>query len=288
MRRSVLVFLIFPSLAFCGARVDIGAGPRFPGTALTIRFYPSPESLSPSASAFKQTADFYAADTQTAVAMDYAIVAIPLQTKAGSYPLKVQWTEAGLLQSASFRIRVLRRPGKIVTVHLPEKATKAVGFLSQDKPLMEAAFLRSSGPPLWRGYFLKPVPATRLSEAFGVERRYMPLGATWRHKGLDMPVPSGTPVKAANDAVVVLAREGLKAYGGLVVLSHGYGLCSSYMHLSKVMVREGEIVAKGAVIALSGSEGIATGAHLHWQMNLRGFAIDPSPWMDKETLAALK
>jgi murein DD-endopeptidase MepM/ murein hydrolase activator NlpD len=288
MARVLLAVFFLPSLLFCGARAEIGAGPCLPGTALTVRFYPSPFSLSPCASAFHQQAAFYPADMASPGGLDYALLAIPLETPPGTYRIRIRWRESGALRRDSLKIRVLALTGKTRVVRLPEKAVSALQFLAEDKPLLDAAYRGAEGRPIWRGCFLNPAPSGRLSQGFGVARLYLPGGYRWRHKGLDLAVPSGTTVVAANDAVVLLAREGLKSYGGLVVLSHGYGLCSTYMHLSKVLVSPGQRVAKGAVIALSGAEGIATGPHLHWQMNLRGFAIDPRPWMDKTALAALK
>jgi murein DD-endopeptidase MepM/ murein hydrolase activator NlpD len=269
-------------------RAELGAGSRYPGTALTLRFRPSPQSISPSASAFSQKARFYWADTPTAGAFAYALLALPLEAKPGPHSLRVDWLEDGVPRRERIRFTVARRPGKLGTVHLAPKALKAMDALGEEKPLLEAAFHAAEGPPLWRGRFLEPVPATRVSDPFGTERRYLPGGSRSRHKGLDLAIPLGTPVAAANDGVVILARQGLKAYGGLVVISHGYGLCSSYLHLSRVTAQKGQRLAKGEILGLSGSEGISSGPHLHWELTLRGYPIDPMPWMDKAGLAALK
>lgn len=280
---GLLLAVLTAATLIAGPRAEIGAGPRFSGTSVTVRFHPSENIVSPTASAFGQKAAFYPGGE-----LQYAVLALPLETMPGSYQVKVDWTENGLPLSETHALRVLSRPGAVKKIILPAKAAKASDALADEKPLLDGAFKQGGALPQWKGCFLLPTAATRLSEEFGQARRYLPGNYLWRHKGLDLAVPEGTPVKASNDAVVVLARTGLKAYGGLVVLSHGYGLCTTYMHMSRVDVAEGQVLAKGDPIGLSGMEGIATGPHLHFQMNLRGFPVDPRPWMDKRELAGLK
>ena len=112
----------------------------------------------------------------------------------------------------------------------------------------------------WSGQFTAPANAA-ISDVFGSERIFN--GKTSSpHLGLDFRVPSGTPVEAMNDGTVLLARP-LYFEGNFVVLDHGQGLLTIYMHLSEFKVKEGDQVKRGQVIALSGGTGRATGPHLH-------------------------
>jgi murein DD-endopeptidase MepM/ murein hydrolase activator NlpD len=284
-----LFCLLLLSASVYGARVDFGAGPRFPGTAISVSFFPGPHSLSPTASGFRQTASFYPAELPPGIEpMEYAILAIPLESSPGRRTIRVSWWEGGKQETKTLSIRIKARPGSTKTVHLPPHAARAVDALVEDKKVLDQAMPACSGPPQWRGRFCSPVQATRISEGFGVSRLYLPGAWLWRHKGLDLAAPDGSPVGAGNDGTVIVAKDGMKSYGGLVVLSHGYGLCSIYMHLSKILVQPGQRVLKGFPIALSGHAGIATGPHLHWQLNLNGFAVDPRPWMDKNALLGLE
>jgi murein DD-endopeptidase MepM/ murein hydrolase activator NlpD len=91
---------------------------------------------------------------------------------------------------------------------------------------------------------------------------------------VDIAAPYGSPVKASNSGRVVLARD-LYFSGNTVIIDHGLGLFTFYCHFSRLKVSRGDMVKKGAVIALAGSTGRSTGAHLHWGVKLLGSRVDP-------------
>ncbi len=125
----------------------------------------------------------------------------------------------------------------------------------------------------WLGSFAAPAEAT-ISDVFGSERMFN--GKTSSpHLGLDFRVPSGTSVEAMNSGTVLLARP-LYFEGGFVVIDHGQGLLTLYMHLSEFKVKEGEQVKRGQVIGLSGGTGRATGPHLHVAVRWQGTYLDPA------------
>jgi murein DD-endopeptidase MepM/ murein hydrolase activator NlpD len=111
-----------------------------------------------------------------------------------------------------------------------------------------------------------PVPAT---DGFG------PRGARM-HTGLDFPAPTGTPVVAARTGVVTVARW-LSGYGNTVAIRHKLGTSTLYAHLSAILVRPGQRVAVGQPVGRVGATGAATGPHLHFELRVRGAAIDPLP-----------
>jgi len=96
------------------------------------------------------------------------------------------------------------------------------------------------------------------------------------HYGIDIAVPTGTPVEAPADGVVTLAAPDLFFSGGTLIVDHGHGLSSAFLHLSRMLVEEGEAVRRGEVIAEVGATGRVTGAHLDWRMNWFDARIDPS------------
>jgi len=107
------------------------------------------------------------------------------------------------------------------------------------------------------------------------------------HYGLDISVPIGTPVKAPADGVASLVHPGMFLSGGTLIIDHGHGISSSFLHLNKILVRKGQAVNQGEVIALVGATGRVTGAHLDWRMNWLDNRIDPAllvPPMSKDTL----
>jgi murein DD-endopeptidase MepM/ murein hydrolase activator NlpD len=128
----------------------------------------------------------------------------------------------------------------------------------------------------WSGQFTAPAEA-EISDVFGAERVFN--GKTQStHFGLDFRVPSGTPVAAMNDGTVLLARP-LYFEGNFVVLDHGQGLLTLYLHLSEFKVKEGDQVKRGQIIGLSGGTGRATGPHLHVAVRWQGTYLDPASLM---------
>lgn len=96
------------------------------------------------------------------------------------------------------------------------------------------------------------------------------------HYGLDIAVPTGTPVKAPADGIVSFAANDLVLTGGTVLIDHGHGLTSSFLHLSRIDVKVGEQVKQGAVFAAAGATGRASGPHVHWGFNWFDVRLDPA------------
>ncbi|OYX01077.1 MAG: peptidase M24 [Caulobacter vibrioides] len=127
----------------------------------------------------------------------------------------------------------------------------------------------------FREGFILPVAGARRSARFGGQRILN--GEPKRpHFGVDLATPVGTPVRAPASAVVAFAETGLHFEGGLLLLDHGQGLVTAYLHLSKVLVSPNTYVKQGDVVAHTGKEGRATGPHLCWRMKWRGRNMDPS------------
>jgi murein DD-endopeptidase MepM/ murein hydrolase activator NlpD len=97
------------------------------------------------------------------------------------------------------------------------------------------------------------------------------------HGGVDFASPAGTPVVAPADGIVRLA-ESLPLSGNAVLMDHGLGVVSSYLHLSEIAVRAGQRIIKGELVGRVGSTGLATGPHLHWGLRVNGVRVDPLPW----------
>lgn len=106
------------------------------------------------------------------------------------------------------------------------------------------------------------------------------------HNGLDIAAPRGTPVVAPVPGIVRLAATGYYYTGGTVVLDHGHGLSSVYVHLDRVDVTEGAELASGDVIGVVGATGRVTGPHLHWGVNWRDVRLDPALLLSPETATA--
>jgi murein DD-endopeptidase MepM/ murein hydrolase activator NlpD len=124
-------------------------------------------------------------------------------------------------------------------------------------------------PPATSPVTLSPPLYVPYTDVFG------PRG-TRMHTGVDFAAPTGTPVLAARAGVVTVARW-LEGYGKTVALKHELGASTVYAHLSAILVRPGEHVGAGRRIARVGASGTATGPHLHFELRVRGAAVDPVP-----------
>ena len=124
-----------------------------------------------------------------------------------------------------------------------------------------------------RDGFAWPVTG-RISGVYGSQRIYNGTPGT-PHYGVDVARPTGTPVTAPAAGRVTLAEPGLFYSGGTVILDHGYGLSSSFLHLSEVSVSVGDQLAPGDLIGAIGATGRATGPHLDWRMSWFNQRIDP-------------
>lgn len=114
----------------------------------------------------------------------------------------------------------------------------------------------------------------RISGRFGNQRVYNG-SAGAPHSGMDIAASQGTPVRAPAAGVVTFADPGLYLTGGTLVLDHGHGVSSNFLHLARIDVRVGDRIAQGAVLGAVGATGRATGPHLHWGMNWFDVRIDP-------------
>ena len=208
----------------------------------------------------------------------YALAGVKLATKPGRYTLRVEGTGPGEKKAGmSYTVAV-------AAAHYPSSTiTVAPAFVEPPKevePLIQAAdvakkqaFSTSDPDSLWSGPFQRPAQ-TETSGVFGSARVYNGVKKS-QHLGLDFRASIGTPVDATNSGTVILARP-LYFEGNCVMLDHGQGLVTIYMHLSEFKVKEGEKVTAGQLIGLSGGTGRATGPHLHFAVRWRGEYLNPA------------
>lgn len=161
---------------------------------------------------------------------------------------------------------------------LPRVSQPSAEFRRRRAPELariKAARALDTGADGWRQSFVWPVTG-RISGLFGSQRIYAGEPGAY-HSGTDIARPTGTPIVAPADGVVILAaREPFTLEGRLLMVDHGMGLNSAFLHLSRIDVGEGDRVRRGQVIGAVGATGRATGPHLHWSMKWRDARIDPS------------
>lgn len=114
----------------------------------------------------------------------------------------------------------------------------------------------------------------RISGVYG-SRRILNGVPKWPHFGLDIAAPTGTKVKSPLPGKVVLVHNDMYYTGGTLIVEHGHGITSTFIHLSKVLVKEGDMIKQGDEIAEVGATGRVTGPHLDWRMNWYNVRLDP-------------
>ena len=145
--------------------------------------------------------------------------------------------------------------------------------IEREQALVTAARERDDDRADFAQAFVWPVQG-RISGRFGSARSYNgQLGSG--HSGMDIAAPAGTPVKAPAAGIVTFAAPALYLTGGTLLVDHGHGVSSNFLHLSRIDVKVGDRVEQGQVIAAVGATGRATGPHLHWGMNWFDVRVDP-------------
>jgi len=149
----------------------------------------------------------------------------------------------------------------------------ALERIRQEAAMVASARARRDPQAEYAGGFVWPA-AGRISGVYGSQRILN--GEPRRpHYGLDIAAPTGSPVYAPADGVVTLAHDDMYFSGGTLVLDHGQGLSSSFLHLSRLLVEVGATVRQGDLIAEIGATGRASGPHLDWRMNWLDRRVDP-------------
>jgi murein DD-endopeptidase MepM/ murein hydrolase activator NlpD len=160
-------------------------------------------------------------------------------------------------------------PQQTVTPN-PEIAAR----ISREQKRVVEARLRDDEREDFLAGFKLPVEGARISGVYGSQRIDNGTPMT-PHYGLDMAVPTGTVVHAPAAGVVTFAAPDLYLTGGTVLLDHGFGLTSSFLHMSKLDVKVGDRIRVGQQLGLSGATGRATGPHVHWGFNWFEMRLDP-------------
>ena len=218
----------------------------------------------------------------------FALAGVDVEAAVGSSQLKITAVLGdGAVHDLSRTVEIhpatYRTESITVSPKFVEPGPEALTQIEAEGKLKEQIFAASAKEPLWTASFRAPVTAAA-TDSFGVRRMFNGKLASI-HKGMDFRARMGTPVRAGNSGVVVLARP-LYYEGDCVIIDHGLGLFTLSMHLSRVDVHEGQRVAGGDRLGLSGATGRVTGPHLHWAVRWQGAYLDPAKLLRLDLSAA--
>jgi murein DD-endopeptidase MepM/ murein hydrolase activator NlpD len=158
--------------------------------------------------------------------------------------------------------------GSIATADSPHSAR-----LASPAPVEQQSAVKTAEPAGSLPSFRWPVRG-RVIAGFG------PSPNGLQNDGINLAVPEGTPVKAAEDGVIAYAGNELKGYGNLVLVRHGNGFVTAYAHASEILVKKGDAVKRGQVIAKSGQTGNVTSPQLHFEIRKGATPVDPSQYLN--------
>jgi murein DD-endopeptidase MepM/ murein hydrolase activator NlpD len=215
-----------------------------------------------------------------------AVVGLPLKLTPGPYRVSAILDD-GQKHLYPFKVVDKKYPAQYITL----KSNRRVDLSKADlkryyrdvKKIKEAKTTWSDVPTPPLDLDL-PVRG-RISSAFGL-RRFFNDEPRSPHAGLDLAAPTGTPIRAPADGVV-LETEDFFFNGNTVFIDHGQGLVTMYNHMSRFAVKPGDHVHRGQVIGEVGATGRVTGPHLHWSVILNQTMVDPAAFVSPQALAAL-
>lgn len=217
------------------------------------------------------------------VTMHQTLLAVDRWTTPGIYPLALTFTaENG--ETATYTRPIVIADGNYPpreTIRLaPDvfaKMEDAASVAGEDA-FIDASMSGFNPERRWAdGAF--PLPAAGvMASAFGTLRAYNSDVFDRYHTGADLGGPTGTPIYAPADGIVVDAGL-LDVRGYMTIIDHGWGVYTGYWHQSSILVEPGETVTRGQQIGTIGNTGLSTAAHLHWEMRINGVKVDPMQWV---------
>jgi len=210
----------------------------------------------------------------------FALAGVSIETAPGKYTLEVTTKPAAnksLTMMKAFDVGHAEYPQIKVELAVDKKFTEPTPEqteqIAEGVKIKQDYLSRVTPTREWDGNFTAPADAA-ISDVFGSQRIFNGKAQS-PHQGLDFRVPNGTPVAAMNSGTVLLARF-LYYEGNFVVIDHGQGFLTLYLHLSEFKIKEGDTVTRGQIIGLSGGTGRATGPHLHVAVRWQGTYLDPA------------
>ena len=168
-----------------------------------------------------------------------------------------------------------------LTLHTKSTQSKADRemFLVSARQILLTTLAGKDPEQHWRGHFIYPLRG-RITAPYG-ERRIVNGRPGSVHYGLDIGAPEGTDIVAANTGLVALTGN-FPLQGKIVLLNHGQGVFTAYLHMSEIIAQEGTVIKQGQLLGRTGSTGRSTGPHLHWGAYLHGVPVNPLEWLDRE------
>lgn len=219
-------------------------------------------------------------DKKYNVFSDYFFVPVSYYEKPKELSLSLHYTQNGIKKSKNISIKVIDGNYKKETLSVDSSKIK---LSKEDKKRAAKEYIEAmkiynsvSDKNFIDSEYIMPIDS-KITSDFGKARVFNGSFKSY-HSGTDFRAKVGTPIKSANDGVVVLVEDRFYS-GGSIIVDHGHGIYTCYYHMSEFDVKEGDKVSKGEVLGLSGVSGRVTGPHLHFSARVGGVQVDPLQFM---------
>ena len=277
------------AVAACLVAASAAAEPRIPTVVVPGRAFAPGETLvveiptdletAPTLRWGARTAPFYKSREKRW----RALMRVPLDAAEGEHELAavLALQDSSDRADIAFNVAVTAADFGFETITFSDEKAALLNDPSEDE---ESAEIRrrlaaADGDPRqhWSGPFAPPVPGPEISP-YGITRKKSGQKSLDFHRGVDVAAKAGDPVRAPAAGRVLMA-ETLTFHGGTVLLSHGQGVGSIFIHMSELAVKEGDRIEAGTVLGSVGQTGLATAPHLHWGIYVHGEAVNPASWL---------
>jgi hypothetical protein len=209
------------------------------------------------------------------------LIGIGYYNKPEKVSVTLEWTNRQGYHSTDFPLEIVNGQFKSEKLKVPPRKVsptkKDQSRIVRERSEIKTVYASSHAARLWHSSFQRPANG-KVTSPFGSKRLLNGKVRSY-HGGLDFRAPTGTPIYAANDGIVRLAKN-LFYSGNHVIVDHGMELFTGYSHLSEFRVEPGQTVYKGQEIGLAGATGRVNGPHLHWSTRINGVKVDPWQLME--------
>jgi len=210
-----------------------------------------------------------------------AFLPVPINADTGQHTLTLTYTnqESGE-ENKRLTISIIEgefREADTSEVDLPMLSEEMMALVRYEHRFFARGYWNGSKKRLWEGNFIWPASG-KITSTFGISRKYNEGKDRWLHKAIDIAAYVGARVVASNSGIIAMVED-LEAHGKSLMIDHGAGVFSIYLHMDTIFVEKGDTVKIGQKVGKMGDTGLCTGPNLHWQVMVNGVATDPRQWL---------
>ena len=276
MKKLLFISILFYAPLFSFAQnIEIKPVQIFQGDPVAV-FLDTPVSDISSGTFLGEKLFFFTTHNKTT-----ALIPVQPSTAPGTYVVTITLKNGSIL---THDVSIQKRAGEVFVLPIPKQLgentpsnqKKVITNLIDENKILSEAYYRHMRP-LWTEDFRQPVSKPFVTDPYGTVRQTGLYSIT--HRGTDFKADIGTPIYPINRGVVRFAGT-LPTYGKAIIVDHGLGITSLYLHLSKIQVNVGELVLPYRSIGLSGDTGFSGGPHLHVSIKIGGVSVDPETFLE--------